>query len=80
MKIKTLNSIEDEDTVGKELGRGTYGTVNICSHNATPEAVNLVIKNIDLQKIKRKDIADLMKEAKLLQMFDHPNVGHTRCL
>jgi serine/threonine protein kinase len=75
MKIKTLSSISEEYSVGKELGKGTYGTVNICSHIKTPETANLVIKNIDLQKMKRKDIADLIKEAKLLQMFDHPNVG-----
>jgi serine/threonine protein kinase len=74
LKIKTLQAISDEYKVGKELGKGTYGTVNICSHNSTPQAADTVIKNIDLHKLKRKDIADLMKEAKLLQMFDHPNV------
>ena len=78
LKIKTLQAISDEYTVGKELGKGTYGTVNICSHNSKPEATDTVIKNIDLHKLKRKDIADLMKEAKLLQMFDHPNVTFER--
>eukprot|EP00277_Geminigera_cryophila_P023644 CAMPEP_0179460772 /NCGR_PEP_ID=MMETSP0799-20121207/43711_1 /TAXON_ID=46947 /ORGANISM="Geminigera cryophila, Strain CCMP2564" /LENGTH=489 /DNA_ID=CAMNT_0021263135 /DNA_START=116 /DNA_END=1585 /DNA_ORIENTATION=- len=72
--IKHLRAISDEYKPGKELGKGTYGLVHICSRNISPETLNLVIKKIDLQKMKRKDIADLVKEAKLLQMFDHPNI------
>ena len=32
------------------------------------------MKKIDLSKMKRKDLGDLIKEAKLLEMFDHPNI------
>jgi len=69
-----LGSAVDRLSYDQELGKGTYGLVHICSRNISPETLNLVIKKIDLQKMKRKDIADLVKEAKLLQMFDHPNI------
>lgn len=72
--IKQLRAITDEFTMGKELGRGTYGTVHLCSRSADPKARDLVIKIIDVTKSSRKNIADYIKEAKLLQMFDHPNI------
>ena len=72
--LKILKAISDEYNIGEELGKGTYGTVHVCSRITNPDVKNLVIKKIDLQRTKRKEIADLVKEAKLLQMFDHPNV------
>jgi serine/threonine protein kinase len=73
--IKRLRDISDEYLVGRELGKGTYGTVHICSRQSKPRDANLVIKKIDLKNNKRKGIADLVKEAKLLKLFDHPNVS-----
>lgn len=72
--IKTLRAITDEYKPGKEIGKGTYGTVHICSRITSPDDLSLVIKKIDLQKMKRKDLGDMIKEAKLLQMFNHPNI------
>jgi serine/threonine protein kinase len=72
--IKTLRAITDEYTPGKEIGKGSYGTVHICSHITSPDDLSLVIKKIDLHKMKRKDLGDMIKEAKLLQMFNHPNI------
>ena len=46
--IKQLRAITDEFTMGKELGRGTYGTVHLCSRSADPKARDLVIKIIDV--------------------------------
>ena len=65
--IKTLRAITDEYTPGgKEIGKGTYGTVHICSHITSPDDLILVIKKIDLHKMKLKDLGDMIKEAKLI--------------
>ena len=42
------------------IGKGTYGTVHLCAHNSTPHEQTLVIKKIDLARMKRKEIADLV--------------------
>ena len=76
--IKALRSIADEYREGKVIGKGTYGTVHLCAHNSTPHEQTLVIKKIDLARMKRKEIADLVKEAKLLGMFNHPNIVRLR--
>ena len=76
--IKGLRAISEEYKEGKEIGKGTYGLVHMCAHVGTPHEQNLVIKKIDLAKMKRKEIADLVKEAKLLGMFNHPNIVKLR--
>jgi hypothetical protein len=76
--IKGLRAISDEYKEGKEIGKGTYGLVHMCAHVGTPHEQNLVIKKINLAKMKRKEIADLVKEAKLLGMFNHPNIVKLR--
>jgi len=55
----------------RHLGNGSFGSVDLVKEKKTNELYAL--KKIPFSTTEQRDTA--LKEAKLLQGFDHPNVG-----
>jgi sterile alpha motif and leucine zipper-containing kinase AZK len=56
--------------LGKELGRGAYGTV----FSATLRGQNVAVKKLNSQNIDEKKLADFKKEVEIMSKLRHPNV------
>ena len=56
--------------LGKELGRGAYGTV----FAATLRGQNVAVKKLNSQNIDDKKLADFKKEVEIMSKLRHPNV------
>lgn len=60
--------------MGRELGAGSFGTVNLAKHKATDRKV--AIKVIKKKKLEENDVyMELMRnELLVLEMTDHPHI------
>jgi hypothetical protein len=56
--------------LGKELGRGAYGTV----FSATLRGQNVAVKKLNSQNIDEKKLTDFKKEVEIMSKLRHPNV------
>lgn len=70
MIIQNMHDLEDEYTIGGQLGSGSYGIVKSCHHITTGQ--DRAVKIIEKSKIK--NMAQFRTEVKILQTLDHPNV------
>ena len=60
-------------TIGKTIGRGTFGKVKMGVHTLTEERVAVKI----LEKIRIKDVGDIervTREIHILKLIRHPNI------
>ncbi|CAM9204513.1 unnamed protein product [Pylaiella littoralis] len=61
--------------IGKEIGSGSFGTVNIAEHRGTGEKV--AVKCISKSRIQRSNMgAQVKKEITTMKKLDHPNIVH----
>jgi len=60
--------------MGKELGAGSFGTVNLAKHRSTERKV--AIKVVKKRKLEENEVyMDLMRnELEVLEKTDHPNI------
>jgi serine/threonine protein kinase len=71
------HSIHDSYLVeGKKVGEGSYGAIRIARHRISGEII--AAKCIPRKIVRFKAVLDAIKEAKLMQRLDHPNIA--RCL
>lgn len=60
-------------SIGKHLGKGTFGQVKLGQHTLTGEKV--AIKILEKDKINdQKDVERITREIKILKKVRHPNV------
>lgn len=60
-------------TIGKTIGKGTFGKVKMGIHTLTEEKVAVKI----LEKIRIKDVGDIervTREIHILKLIRHPNI------
>ncbi|CAP23922.2 Protein CBG02628 [Caenorhabditis briggsae] len=56
----------------KQIGSGAYGTVykgRLAKNNAV-----IAVKKLDTEGTDEEGLADMMKEARVMQLYDHPNI------
>lgn len=56
----------------KQIGSGAYGTVyrgRLVKNNAV-----IAVKKLDTEGTDEEGLADMMKEARVMQLYDHPNI------
>ena len=58
--------------LGRELGRGGFGTVFEAFNAATGESV--AIKRVSLANVKPDELEGILEELRLLQRLEHPNI------
>jgi len=64
--------------IGKKLGKGSFGTVRICSRSknfteAIPEGFKAAVKIIEKKNMGEKEIQNLNRESEILALADHPH-------
>lgn len=64
--------IEEEYTIGRELGTGRFSVVCECVHKIT--GVQYAVKIIDKASIEAEDKALLRTEIAVLKLVNHPNI------
>ncbi|XP_068163685.1 tyrosine-protein kinase receptor UFO isoform X2 [Antennarius striatus] len=74
-RLKTVLVERHKVTVGPQLGKGEFGSV--CQGVFSPDdGVNIVVavKSMTVGIHSREDLHELLREAEIMQHFDHPNV------
>lgn len=62
----------DHYTIGKVIGKGSYGEVNLVKHRKDKK--QYVMKKVDLSKASVRERKAAEQEAKLLSQLRHPNI------
>lgn len=78
-KIKTTASSLQKDIrkiykIGKEIGKGHFGTVRLGYRRNENPRKYYAIKSISKKSLNKKDLADLIKEVDIISELDHPNI------
>ena len=61
----------------KVIGKGAFGAAILVQPRSDPRQ-HLVIKQVDVSRMKQKEREEAKKEIKLLASFKHPNIVHYR--
>ena len=69
---KKSELFDEEYSLGKLLGSGMTGTVNIVTHKHTN--TDYAMKTINLDRIDRRQLGELRNEIQILKHLDHPNI------
>ncbi|CAI5996747.1 unnamed protein product [Closterium sp. NIES-64] len=75
---KTYENVQDFYVMGKELGRGQYGVIRLCTEKAT--GLSLACKSINKAKLAgTREVEDVQREVKVMELLKgHPAVIELR--